>query len=62
MGKFYNVLSLNKQNQHCAEFRQKACLYIRVINAAKGFAKFGWQTFCHKKVEKAVAKLESDRL
>ena len=28
------------------------------------FAKFGWKTqkFCHKKIEKAIAKLESDRL
>ena len=34
------------------------------ISAPKRFAKFGWQarTFCHKKVGKAVAKLESDRL
>ena len=32
--------------------------------APKMFAKFGCQTrtFCHKKVGKAVAKLESDRL
>ena len=28
------------------------------------FAKFGWKarTFCHKKVAKVIAKLESDRL
>ena len=28
------------------------------------FAKFGWKTrtFCHKKVSKVIAKLESDRL
>ena len=28
------------------------------------FAKFGWKTrtFCHKKVGKVIAKLESDRL
>ena len=35
------------------------------ISATKRFAKFGWQTcmFCHKKkMEKVVAKLESDRL
>ena len=33
-------------------------------SAPKRFAKFGWhiQPFCHKKVQKAVAKLESDRL
>ena len=33
-------------------------------SAPKRFAKFGWktQTFCPRKVEKAVAKLESDRL
>ena len=32
--------------------------------APKIFAKFGWKTrtFCHKKMEKAIAKLESDRL
>ena len=31
-------------------------------SAPKRFAKFGWQTrtFCHKKVGKEVAKLESD--
>ena len=31
-------------------------------SAPKWFAKSGWQTrtFCHKNVEKAVAKLESD--
>ena len=34
------------------------------ISAPKRFAKFGCQTrtFCQQKVEKAVAKLESDRL
>ena len=33
-------------------------------SALKIFANFGWKTrkFCHKKMEKAVAKLESDRL
>ena len=33
-------------------------------SAPKRFAKFGWQTrmFCHKKVAKVIAKLESDRL
>ena len=33
-------------------------------SAPKRFAKFGCQTrtFCHKKVGKAIAKLESDRL
>ena len=33
-------------------------------NAPKIFAKFGKQTrtFCHKKMEKVIAKLESDRL
>ena len=32
--------------------------------APKVFAKFGFQTrtFCHKKMEKVTAKLESDRL
>ena len=40
-------------------------MFIHTLSSApKRFAKFGWQTrkFCHKKVEKAVAKLESDRL
>ena len=34
------------------------------ISVPKRFAKFVWQThaFCHEKVEKAVTKLESDRL
>ena len=33
-------------------------------SAPKRLSKFGWQipTFCHKKMEKAVAELESDRL
>ena len=33
-------------------------------SAPKMFDRFVWQTrtFCHRKVEKAVAKLESDRL
>ena len=33
-------------------------------SAPKMFVKFGWltHTFCHKKMQKAVAKLESDRL
>ena len=33
-------------------------------SAPERFAKFGWQTrtFCHKKVAKVIAKLESDRL
>ena len=33
-------------------------------SAPKRFAKFGWQTrtFCHKKVAKVIAKLESDSL
>ena len=34
------------------------------FDLCKRFAKFGWQTrtFCHKKVGKVIAKLESDRL
>ena len=33
-------------------------------SASNMFAKFGWKTrtFCHKKVAKVIAKLESDRL
>ena len=37
-------------------------MFIHTCSSAlKRFAKFGWQTrtFCYKKVEKVVAKLES---
>ena len=40
-------------------------MFIHTCSSApKIFAKFGWKTgtFCYKKMEKAVAKLESDRL
>ena len=40
-------------------------MFVHTRNSAlKRFAKCGWQTqtFFHKKVEKVVAKLESDRL
>ena len=53
----------NEQNQHFAELRQKMFAHIR-SSAPNMFAKFGWKTrkFCHKKVAKVIAKLESDRL
>ena len=40
-------------------------MFVHIYSGApKIFAKFGWKTrtFCHKKMEKAIAKLESDRL
>ena len=60
----YFTMGPNEQNKHFAELRQKVCLYIHIVVLLKMFAKFGLQTrtFCHKKMEKAVAKLESDRL
>ena len=61
MGTFYN--GTYEQNQYFAELRQKMFIHTR-SSAHNMFAKFGWKTrtFCHKKMEKAVAKLESDRL
>ena len=56
----------NEQNQHFAELRQKKFFIHTRSSAPKRFAKFEWQTctffFTKKKMEKAVAKLESDRL
>ena len=40
-------------------------MFIHTRSSAPNmFAKFGWKTrtFCHKKMQKAVAKLEIDRL
>ena len=43
-------------------------MFVHIVRTRSGapkiFAKFGWktQTFCDKKLEKAIAKLESDRL
>ena len=40
-------------------------MFVHTVSSAPNrFAKFGWQTrtFCHKKVAKVIAKLESDRL
>ena len=53
----------NEQNQHFAELRQKMFIHAH-SSALNMFAKFGWKTptFCHKKVAKVIAKLESDRL
>ena len=55
----------NEQNQHFAELRQKKNMFTHIRSSAPNmFAKFGWKTrtFCHKKVAKVIAKLESDRL
>ena len=58
------TIGTNEQNQNFAEFRQKSMFVHTRSSAPKRFAKFGWQTrtFCHKKVAKVIAKLESDRL
>ena len=40
-------------------------MFIHTRSSAPNmYAKFGWKTltFCHKKVAKVIAKLESDRL
>ena len=40
-------------------------MFIHTRSSAPNmFAKFGWKTrtFCHKKVAKVIAKLESDKL
>ena len=51
-------METNEQNQHFAELRQKVCLYIRGLPSLGGKL----ERFVKKKVERAVAKLESDRL
>ena len=58
------TIGTNEQNQHFAELRQKSMFVHTRSSAPKRFAKFGLQTrtFCHKKVAKVIAKLESDRL
>ena len=54
----------NEQNQHFAELRPKKMFIHTRGSSPNMFAKFGWKTrtFCHKKVAKVIAKLESDRL
>ena len=54
-------MGTNEQNQHFAELRQKVHMFVHTRSSAtKRYAMFGWQTrtFCHKKVGKAIAKLE----
>ena len=62
MGKFHNR-TLWAKPTFCRIETKSMFIYTR-ISAPKRFAKFGWQTrtICHKVNEKAVAKLESDRL
>ena len=59
----YFTMGPNEQNQHFAELRHYVFIHTR-SSAPNMFAKFGWKTrtFCHKKVAKVIAKLESDRL
>ena len=54
----------NEQNQHFAELRQKVSLYIHVVVLQRGVPSLNGKLarFVTKKMEKAVAKLESDRL
>ena len=64
------TIGTNEQNQHFAKLRQKRMfVHTRLVldtrsSAPNICAKFGWKnrTFCHKKVAKVIAKLESDRL
>ena len=54
----------NEQNQHFAVLRQKVCFYIHVVVIQIGLPSLDvkLERFVTKKVEKAVAKVESDRL
>ena len=54
----------NGQISLFAELRQKVCLYIPVVVLLRGLPSLDgkFDRFVTKKVEKAVAKLESDRL
>ena len=51
----------NEQNQYFAELRHKD-IFMHTRSSVPNM--FGWKTrmFCHKKVAKVIAKLESDRL
>ena len=62
MGKFYNGTLWAKSTFFGFDSKDK--FIYTGVSAPKSFAKFGWLTwtFCHKNVEKAVSKLESDRL
>ena len=54
----------NEQNQHFYAVETKHMFTNIRSSALNMFAKFGWKTrtFCHKKVAKVIAKLESARL
>ena len=54
----------NEQNQHFAELRRKVCLCIHVVVLLRCLPSLDGklERFVTKKMEKAVAKLESDRL
>ena len=53
----------NEQNQHFEELRQKVCLYIHVVVLLRYLPSLdGKLKDLSQKMEKAVAKLESDRL
>ena len=54
----------NEQNQHFAVLRQKVSLYIHAAVLQSGLRNLDGklERFVTKKMEKAIAKLESDRL
>ena len=54
----------NEQKQHFAELRQKVYLYKHVVVLQRGLPSLDCklERFVRKKMEKAIAKLESDRL
>ena len=62
MDTFYNG-TLCAKSTFCGVETKNMFIHTR-SSAPNMFAKFGWktQTFCHKKVAKVIAKLESDRL
>ena len=53
----------NEQNQHFAVLRQKVSLYIHLVVLQSGLPSLdGEPNVLSQKVEKAIAKLESDRV
>ena len=58
------TIGTNEGNKHFAELRQKVCLYIHVVVLQRDLPSLDGklERFVTKKVQKAVAKLESDRL
>ena len=52
----------NEQNQHFAVLRQKVSLYIHVLQSGLPSLDGKLERFVTKKMEKVIAKLESDRL